>query len=209
MDTIALDRREWLSRTGAVAAFASLWSAQASAADSDRHHSRADLVVEVACLGETFSPVFPGPPYAPKQSTPPPDVGGTDSRGASFFVEGLIYHAGTIPDGAGFDPASASGGGVWLCRGWFMSHTGRVHPHVVTTQEYLFGLPTAAQPSPAHTLVSSGVEGGIALAHRAVIGGSGRHRHARGDVQQLTIGTNTTEILPGVFAPNFRFFFRV
>jgi hypothetical protein len=83
----------------------------------------------------------------------------------------------------------------------------------VTTQEYLFGLMTPAQPSPADTLVSSGVEGAIAVAHRAVIGGTGRLRHARGDIRQVVIGLNTTVLLPSeatggapFLAPNFRFY---
>jgi hypothetical protein len=91
-----------------------------------------------------------------------------------------------------------------------MAHTERPLPHVMTTQEYLFGLITPEHLSPVDTLVSSGVEGGFELAHRAVIGGSGHYRHARGDVRQVTTGTNTRELVPGVLAaPTFRFLFRL
>jgi hypothetical protein len=121
-----------------------------------------------------------------------------------------VYRAGTITEASGFDPFSAPAIGHWFCRGWFIAHLERPLPHVITTQEYLFDLITPEHLSPVNTLVSSGVEGGVELAHRAVIGGTGRYRHARGDVRQLTIGTNTTELVPGVLAaPPFRFFFRL
>jgi hypothetical protein len=212
MTTNSLSRRQWLTRTGAVAALGALWSARPTAAQSDEtersaedHRRKPDhLVIDVACQGQTFRPFFP------EGSTPPPDLGGSDSRGGSFFVEGLIYRAGTIQRGIGVDPFGARAIGQWFCRGWFIAHLERPFPHVITTQEYLFGIITPENLSPAHTLVSSGVEGGFELAHRAVIGGSGRYRRARGDVKQLTLGSNTTELVPGVLAaPNFRFFFRL
>jgi hypothetical protein len=209
-----LDRRQWLTRAGAVAALGALWSGRPTAAQGDAAQSetaqsedgelrKADHVIDVACQGHTFRPFFP------EGSTPPPDLGGTDSRGGSFFVEGLIYRAGTIKQGPGVDPFGEQAIGQWFCRGWFMAHLDRPFPHVITTQEYLFGIITPDNLSPRHTLASSGVEGGFKLAHRAVIGGSGRYRRARGDVRQLTIGSNTTELVPGALdAPNFRFFFR-
>ena len=195
-----LDRRQWLSRAAIAAALGALWSARAAEAHDTSDTNHGDLVIDVAGIG--IWPTFPGPPYAPTQSTPPPDFGGTDSRGASGLAEGLMYRAGTIPDGPGFDPFGSPAIGHYFARGWFLAHTDRPFPHVLTTQEYLFGLITPTRPSPAHTLVSSGVEGGIELAHRAVIGGSGRYRHARGDVRQRIIGSTTG------LAPTFRFSFR-
>jgi hypothetical protein len=216
MTSNEFDRRQWLARAGLLTAFGALWSPTAANAQNDDRGRTPNLEFDVACLGHTFRPIFPGPPYAPVQATPPPDlpgVGGPDSRGAVFIVEGLVYPAGTIPAGNGFDPASVPAQGHWLCRGWFISYLDRVLPHVVTTQEYLCGLITPAQPSPADTLVSSGVEGAIAVANRAVIGGTGRLRHARGDIRQVVIGLNTTVLLPPevtggapFLAPNFRFY---
>jgi hypothetical protein len=208
MTVKTLDRRQWLTHTSALAAFGALWPVSAARASDNDDQGRASLVIDVACLGFTFRPVFPGPPYAPVQSTAPPDLGGTDSRGASFIVEGLIYPGGEIPDGPGFDPSSSEATGHWLCRGWLVSYVERVLPHALTTQEYLLAMITPESPSPADTLVSSGLEGGIEVAHRPVLGGSGRYRRARGEVEQRVIGTNTTEILPGLFAPTFRFSFR-
>ncbi|MPY89425.1 MAG: hypothetical protein GEU99_16040 [Luteitalea sp.] len=104
---------------------------------------------------------------------------------------------------------SAEAMGHWFCRGWFIFDPARPLPHVITTQEYVLGLITDDQGSPPDTLVSSGLEGGIELAQRAVIGGSGRHRHARGHVLQQTLGTNTTVLTGGTDpAPNFRFVFQ-
>lgn len=204
MTTNFLDRRQWLTRTGAIAAFGALWSARPAAAQGEATHGedaelrKADHVIDVACQGHTFRPFFS------EGSTPPPDLGGTDSRGGSFFVEGLIYRAGTTRDGTGVDPFGERPIGQWFCRGWFIAHVERPFPHVITTQEYLLGIITPENFSPIDTLVSSGVEGSIELAHRAVVGGSGRYPRARGDVRQLTIGSNTTELVPGALAaPNF------
>jgi len=124
-------------------------------------------------------------------------------------VEGALYRGGTIPPGAGFDPANATPIGHWLCRGWFMNHPERPAPGAITTQEYLLEVIDSSEaPSPTNTLVSSGLEGGATEFTRAVIGGSGRYRDARGDVVQETIGTNTTILnVFGAPAPNFRFHF--
>jgi hypothetical protein len=208
MTANALDRRQWLTRTSALAALGAMWSARPAQAHDDDNRERADLVIDVACLGYTLRPNFPGPPYAPVQSTPPADLGGTDSRGASFIVEGLIYRGGTIKEATGFDPFSRRAIGHWFCRGWFVSHTERPLPHALTTQEFVLGMITPEQLSPPDTLVSSGLEGGPAVFHRAVIGGTGRYRHASGDQQERVIGTNTTLLLPGLLAPTFRFSFR-
>jgi hypothetical protein len=208
MTAKALDRRQWLTRTSALAAFGAMWQAKPAQAHDDEDSERANLVIDVACLGYTLRPNFPGPPYAPVQSTPPADLGGTDSRGASFIVEGLIYRGGAIEEGPGFDPFSKRAIGHWFCRGWFVSYTDRPLPHALTTQEYVLGIITQERLSPMHTLVSSGLEGGPGVFHRAVMGGSGRYRHARGDVEQLIIGTNTTLLLPGLNAPTIRFSFR-
>ncbi|MBA0125112.1 hypothetical protein H0B56_06115 [Haloechinothrix sp. YIM 98757] len=188
-------RRNVLAASG-IGALAALWPAgQASAQGTPPGHT----VFDVACLGGTFSANF-GEAI---------DADGGDFRGVGFFVEGLLYPEGTIPDGDGFDPASAEATGLWLCRGWFMFHPDRPLPHVVTTQEYLFGAVSGDNPSPADQLVSSGLEGGVSETVRSAIGGTGRFRHHSGEVVQQVIGTNTTVLRDiGEHAPNFRFTFR-
>ena len=202
MTATPLGRRQWLTRAGLMGGLGALWSTGVLQAEDRDDDNRADLVIDVA--GVTIRSLFPGPPYTqpPVQSTPPPEFGGTDSRGASGFAEGLIYPGGTIQAPAGFDPHGTRATGHYFARGWFLSNLERPKPHLVTTQEYLFGLITPERPSPVDTLVSSGVDGGIEIAHRAVIGGSGRYRYARGDVRQQFIGINA------LGAPNFRFWFR-
>jgi hypothetical protein len=127
-------------------------------------------------------------------------------------VEGLIYKGGTIK-GSGFDPSSAPSIGVWLCRGWFLIQKDRPEPHVVSTQEYVFGEIRPDRLYPPDQLVSSGMEGSEAEgqpAIRSVVGGSGKYAGATGGVEQHGNGTNTTT-LTGMDAPapNFRFKFEL
>lgn len=162
---------------------------------------RSRLVLDVACLGHTFAPDFTG---ALDQST-------GDLRGTSFYVEGLIYPEGTIVPGEVFDVDGTPAKGHWFCRGWFMNYPERPQPGVITSQEYLLDIITPELLSPPDTLASSGVENGPPNlpAVRAVIGGTGRYRKARGEVVQETIGRNTTMFSSGDPAPTFRFDFKI
>jgi hypothetical protein len=191
-----LDRRRVVVGAGGLAALAAVWAP--SQAFARGRPPRGDVVLDVACIGTTLAPDFAAAL----------DPGAGDLRGAGFFVEGLIYPEGTIPDGPGFDPASATAIGTWLCRGWFMLYPGRPLPHVISTQEYMLGIVTPDNPTPDDQLVSSGTEGGVPLAVRSIIGGTGRYRHARGEVDQHMIGTNTTILnVVGEPAPDLRFVF--
>lgn len=196
-----LDRRQVLARaiwgtvgltaatTGASLAFAAPASAKAKSA-----------VYDVACLLNTFTYI------AADGATDP----FTNFRGTTFFVEGDLYPAGTIPAGAtDFDPGSATATGHWLCRGWFVNRTGRSgetdrpEPHVVTHQEYLISRISESNIFPADQLTSSGLEGDNAgrSATRSVTGGAGVWQGFTGSVVQHVIGANTTG------GPNFRFEF--
>jgi hypothetical protein len=193
-----LDRRQVVASAGAFAVLAALWAPSQAVARAAGSKPRGDLVLDVACLGDTLAADFGAALDAPAG----------DFRGVGFFVEGLIYRAGTIPNGPGFDPGSATAIGTWLCRGWFILHSGRPLPHVISTQEYMLGIVSPENPTPRNQLVSSGTEGGVPLAVRSVIGGTGRYRHARGEVDQHLIGTNTTILnVIGEPAPNLRFAF--
>lgn len=203
-DSSVDERRRRLLTGGSIATAAGLlWKpAKAGANQGDGQGQGSSLVFDVACFGDTFRGDFD----ATAMGLGLPD----ERRGATFFVEGAIYPQGVIPaDVFDFEPADHMDSmiGHWLCRGWFMDHPGRPEPHVLTTQEYLLQVVTSEEPSPADTLVSSGVEGGIEVSHRAIVGGSGMYRHARGDLEQVVIGTNTTVLPSGAQAPNFRFYF--
>jgi hypothetical protein len=199
-----LGRRELLRQGlvwgGSGVAAATLGStAFASPAGAGRGHT---LVYDVACLGDTFRWI------AAPGTTPPGDL-----RGSTFSVEGRIYSAGTI-SGKGFDPSSARAIGTWFCRGWLIIAPGRPEPHVLSTQEYVFGDITSTRLFPPDTLTSSGLEGSAdesQVPERAVIGGTGEYAGARGVVLQHGHGTNTTTLttLGGIPAPNFRFEFRL
>ena len=196
-------RRNILAGGSLLAAASMLWKPSKAHANRGRGSS---LVVDVACLGHTMA-------LDTASALPPGFIPPNEMRGASFYVEGAMYPQGVIPAGQnGFDPAEHTDSmiGHWLCRGWLMNDANRPNPHGITTQEYLFGLIDASDPapSPEDTLVSSGTEGGGMLFTRAVVGGSGQYKHARGQVVQETLGRNATILnVLGVPAPSFRFYF--
>lgn len=156
------------------------------------------LTVDVACIGDTL------------RIQPTDGNAEGDLRGNTFYVEGWIYEDGTVSK-KGFDPKSADPIGLWLCRGWFMINADRPEPHVVTTQEYIFGNLSKKRLFPADQLTSSGMEGTDTEEEpplRSVIGGTGRYAGATGVVLQHGNGRNTTTLNGiGDKAPNFRFAF--
>jgi hypothetical protein len=197
-----LDRRTLLKRgsllAGAGAASAGVAGLAAAPAAA---HPKKTVRYDVACLGDTFRIIL--------HPDANPQAG--ELRGSTFSVEGWIYPAGTIT-GTGFDPASAESIGRWFCRGWFLINPDRLEPHVITTQEYVFGEIRPNRLFPRNTLASSGIEGTFEeqTAIRSVIGGTGNFGGATGEVLQHPRGTNTTRIVPlGIDAPNFRFEFRL
>lgn len=204
-DSAGVERRELLRRAlwgavGVAGASVGVSAGAVTGAGNLAEASASRLVIDMACLGNTFR-------FVPV----PGDNMNDDLRGAPFSVEGNIYRGGTIK-GDGFDPTKVKPSGTWVCRGWFMVAPGRATPDVITTQEYFLSAPLGGKDSfIADQLVSSGIEGrGTPV--RSVIGGTGRYAGARGEVLQHGLGTNTTDLwLGGVLgsAPNFRFEFRL
>ena len=93
--------------------------------------------------------------------------------------------------------------------------TSRTAPHLLSTHSFLVGLLGPASLSPP-MLVTAGVENGNdpddEVIIRAVTGGTGPFRFARGQVRQQRIGRNTTRLktfssFADVHAPNYRFTF--
>jgi hypothetical protein len=196
MSESTFDRRRALKSAGALAAFGGLMAAPT--AQAARRTAGGSLVADVALMGQTMA----------VDTTAVLPTGGL--QGASFFVEGRIFPAGTLPDGASnFNPLSPGAIGIWLCRGWFINTSAREMPMVVSTQEFVFGMFSPSNAAIADQLVSSGLEGGPVDTIRSIIGGTGRYSHARGDVFQAVIGTNATNYNAplGVPAPNLRFSF--
>ncbi|HVN45572.1 MAG TPA: hypothetical protein VMT66_09980 [Steroidobacteraceae bacterium] len=128
-----------------------------------------------------------------------------------------------------FKPAEPLG--HWLCRGWVLFNgsttpykdskgtvidTTRMQPRLLSEQTFVFGRFDAAHLSP-DMLLTSGPENGLDpdtdRVVRAVVGGTGRFKAARGEVTQTRIGRNTSALRSlsaiGVGAPNFHFAFDI
>ena len=147
---------------------------------------RRRLAFEIACLADTLR--------FNERGNPANDA---DVRSA-FVVEGLIYPDGTIK-GDGFIPREEGSIGRWVCRGSFLISESRQEPHTAQNATLYFGAITKDSPFPRSSLHSVGISGTddrTLTAWRAVVGGTGEHSGARGEVGERQIATNTT-IFPG------------
>lgn len=144
----------------------------------------------------------------------PVDANGFPLYGNPFITQGFIYPAGTLdPDDPARDgviPVRDAGGnivgvepefpdrllGTWICYGTVFAQDGfniASGPTVISTQLYEFTEVSGAVGK--ISLTSNGLEL-IDLGkevQRAVIGGTGPFRKARGQVTQTFIGVNETE----------------
>ena len=93
----------------------------------------------------------------------------------------------------------------------------RREPHLLSDHTFVLGIFGPKSLSP-ETLITSGVENGndpdADVVVRAVTGGTGRFRHARGEVTQTRVGRNTTVLrsfakMANVMSPNYRFVFEL
>lgn len=220
-----LNRRNFLTLGASTAATLVVARSGTAGADSDGHRkAKGRRGIDVSCNANSIR--FVGP-QGPNPDNPAGDPGPHPYYGASFVVQGTIYPAGTLsslglnsglfPDGRAEFPDLVVGN--WICRGWFVGDSdgdGFITPDdenarggiftptgkfVATTQIYDLDLESPG----SQTLVSDGVEL-IDLNTpftRAVTGGSGRFRSAKGQVIQTAVGVNAT----GLF--NFEFNFQV
>lgn len=195
-----LDRRKMIGGVGGLTALAALWSTPvAPAALRAKRAAGGSFAVDVACIGTSFGVDLEAAI----------DAAHGDLRGAGFYVEGMIYPAGTIPAGDGFNPASATAIGNWLCRGWLILTNARPDPQVVTHQDFMLGVIGPSNFAPADQITTSGIEASGGTWVRSIAGGTGRFRNARGEETQQVTGTNTTVLNKiGGNAPNFRFSFK-
>jgi len=127
----------------------------------------------------------------------PVDEKGMPAYGNPFVTQGYIYEYGTLngtngvlPDGRPEFPEKVIG--TWTCRGWFVGNGAatKTGPMVITTQLYAFD-----EAHGGGTLATDGyeladVEKAVA---RAITGGTGPFKLARGDGQQVLLGLNATE----------------
>jgi hypothetical protein len=115
-------------------------------------------------------------------------------RGATAIINGKIYPDGTIAPGDGLDIDTLTGSiGTWITRHTFNVDLSQIlagaHPALSSTQYYLFS-PTGVSDG-EEALLSEGPEFG-ATTHRVVLGGTGRYRGVIGEVQEETVGFNST-----------------
>ncbi|MEE9356267.1 MAG: hypothetical protein V3U75_11810 [Methylococcaceae bacterium] len=126
---------------------------------------------------------------------------GSPAYGGEFITQGFIYPKGTLEMGDGVD---AEGNpqfpdlvmGTWFCRGWHVGNGARTEtgPVVVTHQIFNFG-----EKFGAKTITTDGLE----LADigepikRAITGGTGRFKRAKGEQVQILEGLNQFETEQG------------
>lgn len=175
------------------------------------------IEIDVAC--DATSIRIDGP-QGPNPDDPEGDPGPHPYYGASFVVQGVIYPEGTLRS-PGFESSGLLADGTpefpdsvigkWTCRGWFIGDSNDpprggiftpTGPFVATTQLY-----DLSPDNPGETLLTSE---GVELIdlnvpfNRAVTGGTGIYRRARGEVMQTGIGANPT----GLFNFTFDFILR-
>ena len=192
--TLAFRRAPLALGLAVVAAFW-IWNLQTTSANDQNAVAPINFDYDVACDATSFAVQGPVGPAGPEY-------------GASFVVQGFIYPEGTfavygsdsgiLPSGEPEFPELVIG--TWTCRGWFIGEgfatpTG---PFVATTQIYDLD---PAVPGKT-TFVSEGTElidVGVPFM-RAITGGTGSFRRARGEIEQTAIGANAT----GLFNFTFR-----
>lgn len=127
---------------------------------------------------------------------------GLPADGSSFITRGYLYPAGTLTcDAEGAcDGVNADGSpqypdkliGEWICSGYMINDAGHATGGVwvFSTQFFQIG----EQPG-AQTIVSQGYEladVGVAI-NRAITGGTGDYKDARGQGEQTMLGLNASE----------------
>jgi len=169
--------------TLAAAALALLGIAASSPRGDDGKHSDARWKTIVIDLAEDA-----------RTAVPPPIGGLSPKRGDTFIINGKLYPGRTLPAGDGLDIDTLTGSiGTWVTRGTFNVDLSQLlagaHPALSATQYYLFS-PTGVSDG-EEALMSEGPEAG-ATTHRVVLGGTGRYRGVIGEVQEETLGNNST-----------------
>jgi hypothetical protein len=123
---------------------------------------------------------------------------GMPADGSAFITRGYLYEAGTLQgDGDGVNEDGSPQYpdkliGEWICSGYMINDAGHATGGVwvFSTQFFQFGDTPGAE-----TIVSQGYEladVGVAVS-RAITGGTGAYRDARGQGDQTMLGLNATD----------------
>ncbi len=122
---------------------------------------------------------------------------GLPADGSSFITRGYLYEYGTLSSSNGINPDGSPEFpdkviGEWICQGYMINDAGHATEGVwvFSTQFFQFGDEAGAQ-----TITTQGYELAdvdVAIA-RAITGGTGEYRMARGEGTQSLLGLNATE----------------
>ncbi|RIK43078.1 MAG: hypothetical protein DCC55_06740 [Chloroflexi bacterium] len=122
---------------------------------------------------------------------------GMPADGSSFITRGYLYEPGTLngsngvnPDGSPEFPDKVIG--EWICQGYMINDAGHATGGVWVFSTQFFQLGT--EPG-AQTVVTQGYEladTDVSIA-RAITGGTGEFKLARGESTQTLLGLNATE----------------
>jgi hypothetical protein len=122
---------------------------------------------------------------------------GMPADGSSFITRGYLYEYGTLTDSNGVNPDGTPEFpdkviGEWICQGYMINDAGHATGGVwvFSNQFFQFG----DEPG-AETIVTQGYELAdidVAIA-RAITGGTGEYKMARGESSQTMLGLNASE----------------
>jgi hypothetical protein len=122
---------------------------------------------------------------------------GLPADGSSFITRGYLYPYGTLQDGNGVNPDGSPEFpdkvvGEWICSGYMINDAGHATGGVwvFSTQFFQLGDKPGAQ-----TIVTQGYELAdlnVAIA-RAITGGTGDYKTARGEATQTMLGLNASQ----------------
>ena len=127
---------------------------------------------------------------------------GLPADGSNFITRGYLYEAGTLTcdDDGSCNGVNADGSpefpdqlvGEWICEGYMINDAGHATGGVWVFSTQFFQL---GEASGAQTVVTTGydlADAGEAIS-RAVTGGTGAFKDARGESEQTLLGLNATD----------------
>jgi hypothetical protein len=122
---------------------------------------------------------------------------GMPADGSSFITRGYLYPAGTLDGASGVNPDGSPEFpdqviGEWICQGYMINDAGHATSGVWVFSTQFFQL---SETPGAETIVTQGYELAdldVAIS-RAITGGSGQYKTARGESSQTLLGFNASE----------------
>lgn len=208
---IQLNRRQILRSGGVLVGAGALMQtavvarAQGATPVTSPSAATASLELDVACDGRTFH----------LNPTDPSKMGKGPSAGDSFMVVGSVYPSGTIAQGLK-GPDQAGSIGRWICRGAFFTDSASAPAGApLATSAVLFilgdGISSTAGDlaTAADGIQTEGLEPEKGSVHRVIVGGYGKYAGADGAQVDTVAGTNDTQIMGMMPAPNFTFRFNL